>query len=353
MPADSPLVRHDDLVGEVLRTFDRLVPLFACAADADPTPVLTARAGGTPSRPRYDRAAFAADTFLPADWLPNVAGLFAFKKQVVLQGVPGTGKTHVARCLARYLAHDNPAAVAVVQFHPGFSYEEFVEGIKARTADMNGTAVTNYPVEDGVLVAFAARAAARPAEPHVLVIDELNRGNLPRIFGEMLYLLEYRDQAVTLPYSRRDFRLPDNLLVVATMNPTDRSAGVLDQALRRRFSFVDMPPDGDVLGRWLAAHPPADPDPTFPRRLVRALDTLNRKLAAAVGPDKQVGHSLFMLPGLDRDKLAAVWDHHLRPQLVEYLGGRDDRVGGFDLLKLVAAPLAPRVRPPEDAPVGG
>src|SRR5690606_19123713 len=113
------------------------------------------------------------------------------------------GKTHVARCLARFLARDRDDRVRLVQFHPAYSYEEFVEGIRVRNVEVNGRSEVTYPVEDGVLGAFAEQAARHPSEPHVLVIDELNRGNLPRIFGELLYLLEYRDQAVTLPYSKR------------------------------------------------------------------------------------------------------------------------------------------------------
>src|SRR5262249_13843109 len=160
-------------------------------------------------------------------------------RQLILQGVPGTGKTHVAKCLARLLTRDHSDCIRLVQFHPSYTYEEFVEGIRARNVESNGRTEVIYPVEDGVLCAFAAQAASRPSEPHVLVIDEFNRGNLPRIFGELLYLLEYRDQEVTLPYSKRPFRLPDNLFVLATMNTADRSAVALDQALRRRFSFVE------------------------------------------------------------------------------------------------------------------
>jgi 5-methylcytosine-specific restriction endonuclease McrBC GTP-binding regulatory subunit McrB len=182
-------------------------------------------------------------------------------------------------------------------------------------------------VEPGVLCAFAEQAAAHPGEPHVLIVDELNRGNLPRIFGELLFLLEYRDQAVTLPYSKRPFRLPDNLYLLATMNPLDRSAGALDQALRRRFSFVDMPADAAVLASWLEEHPPAEPgDETFGPRVVRVFEELNRRLARDLGAEKQVGHSFFMVPGLDGAKLAAVWDHHVRPLLLDYLGGRPDRL---------------------------
>src|SRR5262249_40488431 len=155
---------------------------------------------------------------------------------------------HVARCLARLLTGDAPEALRLVQFHPAYSYEEFVEGIKVKSVEVNGRHDVTYPVEDGLLCAFAARAAGEPSQAHVLLIDEINRGNLPRIFGELLYLLEYRDQEVALPYSRRAFRLPPNLYLVGTMNAADRSVALIDQALRRRFSFLEMAPDAAVLG---------------------------------------------------------------------------------------------------------
>src|SRR5262249_20754328 len=159
-----------------------------------------------------------------------------------------------------------------------------------------------YPVEDGLLCAFAARAAARPAVPHVLVVDEINRGNLPRIFGELLYLLEYRGQAVELPYSRREFRPPDNLYLLATMHAADRPIALIDEALRRRFSFLQMEPDAGVLSAWLEAHPPAG-GPAFAARVVALFERLNAKLRSEVGAHAQLGHSYFMVAGLDEARL--------------------------------------------------
>ena len=342
---DDPVLRGDDLAGEVLLTFDRLLPLFACSADGDPRPLLARRAGASPEPEPYDPAAFHRETYLSEVWLDRVLGLLRMKKQLVLQGVPGTGKTHVARCLARLLTHDRPECVRLVQFHPAYSYEEFVEGIRVRNVESDGRSEVAYAVEDGVLCEFAARAAARPSEPHVLIVDELNRGNLPRVFGELLFLLEYREQAVTLPYSKREFRLPDNLFVVGTMNPLDRSALVLDQALRRRFSFVDMPADAAILARWLEEHPAAAASETFAPRVVRLFEELNRRLARDLGPDRQVGHSFLMVPDLDAEKLAAVWDHHVRPMLLDYLGGREDRLRDYAPDRLLGEPSRKRPKP--------
>jgi MoxR-like ATPase/uncharacterized protein (DUF2461 family) len=348
--ASDPVLRGEDLPGEVLLTFDRLLPLFACAAEADPRLLLTRRAGSPDSPPPYDPVAFHHETFLSEVWLDRVLGLLRLKKQLILQGVPGTGKTHVARCLARLLTHDRPGCVKLVQFHPAYSYEEFVEGIRVRNVETDGRSEVSYPVEDGVLCEFASQAAVRPAEPHVLIIDELNRGNLPRIFGELLFLLEYRAQAVTLPYSRRSFRLPENLFVLATMNQLDRSAVMLDQAVRRRFSFVDMPADAAVLAKWLEEHPPTVPDDeTFGPRVVRLFEELNSKLARDLGADKQVGHSFFMVPDLDREKLAAVWEHHVRPVLLDYLGGRAERLSDYTPERLLGVRPAKRAKPVSDA----
>src|SRR5262249_43441447 len=156
-------------------------------------------------------------------------GLLEMKRQLILQGVPGTGKTHVARCLARLLTAGRAGAVRLVQFHPAFSYEGFVEGIRGRTVDVGGRDEVAYPGAPRLLCSVAAEAEQRPSEPFVLVIDEINRGNLPRIFGELLYLLEYRGQSVDLPYSRRPFRLPANLYLIGTMNAADRSVTHIDQ----------------------------------------------------------------------------------------------------------------------------
>src|SRR5207302_1999004 len=309
--------------------FDRLAPLYACATDDDSAATVTAAAHDRFTEPDFRRA-----THLGADWLRRARELLALKSQLILQGVPGTGKTHVARALARLLTGGRAENVRLVQFHPAYSYEEFVEGIKARTVEVDGRHEVTYPVEEGVLCQFAAEAARKPAEPHVLVIDEINRGNLPRIFGELLYLLEYRGQTVTLPYSRRPFRLPANLILLGTMNAADRSVALVDQALRRRFSFLEMPPDAAVLSAWLADHPPKG-DVAFASTVVELFETLNSRLRSDLGPGREVGHSLFMVPDLTDEKLRVVWEHHVLPQLDELFAGQPGRTAAYDLDRLL------------------
>lgn len=337
VPADSPLTGSEELAGEILLTFDRLLPLFACATEEDAAPVLLRRLGAADER--FTEADFCRTTWLDGEWLRRARGLLEMKKQLILQGVPGTGKTHVARCLARLLTAGRAGGVRLVQFHPAYSYEEFVEGIKVRTVDVGGRHELTYPVEDGLLCTFAAEAERRPSEPFVLVIDEINRGNLPRIFGELLYLLEYRGQAVDLPYSRRSFRLPANLYLIGTMNAADRSVAVVDQALRRRFSFLEMPPDAGVLSAWLAAHAP-EGGAEFADRVTGLFERLNARLAADLGPQARVGHSYFMVPGLDEAKLRVVWQHHVRPVLEEHFAGQSARLSAYNYEAL--ADNAPR-----------
>jgi hypothetical protein len=332
--ATDPLVQAEELAGEILLTFDRLLPAYVCAVAEEPQPILASRAGKFASGGGFSESDFCGQTFLSPEWLSRARDLLGLKRQLILQGVPGTGKTHVAQCLARWLTHGRDEAVRLVQFHPAYSYEEFVEGIKVRSVEVDGRHEVTYPVEDGLLGAFAAEAARRPSEPHVLIVDEINRGNLPRIFGELLYLLEYREQSIRLPYSKRSFQLPANLYLLGTMNAADRSVALIDQALRRRFSFLEMAPDSRVLAAWLRTHPPRA-GAEFGRLVVGLLDRLNASLGADLGPHFRVGHSYFMVPELDQARLEVVWQHHVQPLLEEYFAGQLVRQTAYQLDQLL------------------
>ena len=155
----------------------------------------------------------------------------------------------MARCLAcAYLTGGREEADPAGAVPPGLQLRRVCRGHQGPLGGaLAGRQEVTYPVEDGLLCAFAEVARSSRRSRTSCSVDEINRGNLPRLFGELLYLLEYREQCVRLPYSRRDFQLPRNLYLIGTMNAADRSVVHLDQALRRRFSMVEMRPDSRVL----------------------------------------------------------------------------------------------------------
>ena len=201
----------------------------------------------------------AEELFLtePGDFLPETATLLNEKRQIIFQGPPGTGKTYVAQKLAKHLAGSDER-VTLVQLHPSYSYEDFVQGFRPTLVDGR----PGFELRDGPLLRAARRAREEPDAKHYLVIDEINRGSLAKVFGELYFLLEYRDEKIVLQYSDEPFSLPSNLYIIGTMNTADRSIALVDLALRRRFYFVEFHPDDEpvkgVLRRWLAVNAPND-----------------------------------------------------------------------------------------------
>ena len=186
---------------------------------------------------------------LPSKFLTDIEILLYDKGQVIFQGPPGTGKTYVAQALAACLA-GSEERVRLVRFHPSYAYEDFVQGF--RPALREGQPA--FTLRNGPLVEAAKRASAESDKKHFLVIDEINRGNLAKVFGELYFLLEYRDAELRLLYSDEPFTLPGNLFIIGTMNTADRSIALVDLALRRRFHFVKFHPDKpirELLLRWL------------------------------------------------------------------------------------------------------
>ena len=261
--------------------------------------------------------------------LRNIVALLEKKKQVIFQGPPGTGKTYVAKELAKCLAGAD-GSVRIVQFHPSYSYEDFVQGLRPR---VSADGQLGYELVEGPLLEVAERARSAPSTTkHFLVIDEINRGNLARILGELYFLLEYRNEGIRLQYQRvddDDFSLPGNLYIIGTMNTADRSIALVDLALRRRFYFVDFHPDRKpvqgVLRRWLEANAP-DMD-----WVDGVVDSANRLLGEE--GDAAIGPSYFMSEdGLSEDDLERAWEHGVLPYIQERLFGTDaERIGQFQL----------------------
>lgn len=201
----------------------------------------------------------------------------------------------------------------------------------------------------GPLRELRARAAANPEQPHLLVIDEINRGNLPKIFGELYFLLEYRDEPLRLQYSSdEEFTLPPNLYVVGTMNTADRSIALLDAALRRRFAFIELSPQAEpvhgLLQRWLDRHG-LDPEPHV------LLETLNALLIEADGDrDLAIGPSYFMNRHGTAPDLETVWEYDIVPLLAERFYGTGQDVPARFGLEAVREEATRRADAVESAP---
>jgi hypothetical protein len=267
--------------------------------------------------PRADEK-LASDLTLERSWLQEIIDRLNEKKQVIFYGPPGTGKTFVAQALAQHVTSTAGGAAELVQFHPAYTYEDFFEGYRPEQQDGGALA---FILRRGPLRRLAALARDDPAHPYVLVIDEINRGNLAKIFGELYFLLEYRDRSIRLQYSPdEDFQLPENLFVIGTMNTADRSIALVDSALRRRFYFVEFSPVGDgsvagLLRMWLDKH-------GQPASAADLLDELNKALAETpgVGEEFAIGPSYFIGDGRPAD-VKVVWRYAIRPLLEERFYG--------------------------------
>lgn len=230
------------------------------------------------------------------------------KRQVVFFGPPGTSKTHIAKHFANWFAEGGQ--VASVQFHPSYAYEDFIEGFRPA----NDSSSNQFKLDTGIFKQFCNQAMSNQSTRYVFIIDEINRGNLPQIFGELLHLLEYRNEEVTLPYSKSPFVIPENVYLVATMNSADRSIAMVDYALRRRFEFFSFPADAGVLEQFLKGN-----DCNIPvKKVVSLFEKLNTVISQELGKHYQVGHTYFMKPQMTEDVLRDIWSYSVLPLLEEY-----------------------------------
>jgi 5-methylcytosine-specific restriction protein B len=312
-------------------------------------------------------AELAATLHIPdTTWLQDCVELLRSTPQLIFHGPPGTGKTYTALALARHLAGASSATnVRLVQFHPAYAYEDFFEGIRPRLGrkkDGETDGQLGYDLVPGPLRKLADEAERRPAEVFVLVIDEINRGHLAKIFGELYFLLEYRTERVHLLYGSDDgrgFRLPPNLYILGTMNTVDRSVAYMDAAMRRRFSFMELhpetPPVQGVLSSWLARRTeeqggdPAAHDDSY----VRLLDEINRLLSESSPGDRsfRVGPSYFMqdLAHAGDGALERLWRTQIIPLLTEHHWGDGIDVEAVYALPVLRERLNIPASPAEDA----
>jgi len=247
------------------------------------------------------------------------------KKQVIFQGAPGTGKSYLAQIFTNLLTDSEPFASSdqyeVIQFHPSYSYEDFIQGYRPITEG-------GFKLTEGIFLKISD--VARKSEDglkFVLFIDEINRGNLSKIFGEVLYLLEYRDKTIKLTYSPdTEFSIPENLYIIGTMNTADRSLAMVDYALRRRFDFINLKPDYEIMTNLLMSNGCED---AFASQLADNLKKVNQIISDnhSLGSGFEIGHSYFVKEkNFDISTLEDVWEFKLLPLLEEYFYDNQEEI---------------------------
>lgn len=261
----------------------------------------------------YDDDAFLEDVFMDADGLEELKSLLKRKKNVILQGAPGTGKTFAAKRLAwAIMGCKDASRIQQVQFHQSTTYDDFVYGYRPN-------ADGGFETVPGTFVEFCKRAAAQPDKEHFFIIDEINRANISKVFGELLMLIEadHRGESVVLPVSGERFSVPTNVYVIGMMNTADRGLALIDYALRRRFAFFEMEPalknerfeeQAAISGEKMTS-------------LVYAVVKLNDAIEgeASLGRGFRIGHSYFC-PDADGNPVdpASVVKYELAPLVEEY-----------------------------------
>lgn len=226
------------------------------------------------------------------------------KGQAILYGPPGTGKTYTAEELGEVIAATSKN-VTTIQFHPSYSYEEFIQGIRPEYDDDDDT--LKYPTKNGRFVEFCDKARGED-EDYVLVIDELNRADVSAVFGELMHLLEYRGDEIPLPHDGHQFSVPENVYIIGTMNTADRSIALVDYALRRRFAMIEIGPDYDVLRKYHedTGHDVED--------LIELLEEINDEIG---DKDFYLGITYFLEDDLDK-YIEDIWKMEIEPYLEEY-----------------------------------
>lgn len=254
---------------------------------------------------------FLQQSNLKATVFDEYLKLIKRKKQVIFQGAPGTGKSYLADIFASYLTNNKSENVEIIQFHSSYSYEDFIQGY--RPTEKGG-----FSLKNGIFLNICRAARKKPSENFVIIIDEINRGNLSKIFGELLYLLEYRDKKIKLTYSPKEsFSIPKNLHIIGTMNTADRSLAMVDYALRRRFSFLTLRTDYDVVKKILK-NKNCEVDIKI---LTQNIAALNQKITSnlSLGKGFEIGHSYFIKEeNLNYESLTALANYDICPLLEEY-----------------------------------
>ena len=257
---------------------------------------------------QYSDSDFLGEVFIDKDSLADMKELLRRKMNLILQGAPGTGKTFTAKRLAWcMMGEEDNDRIAFTQFHQSSSYDDFVIGYRP---DGNG----GFEIAEGLFATFAAKAVSDPGRNYFLIIDEINRANVSKVFGELLMLIEadHRNESLRLSVGSREFSIPKNLYIIGMMNTADRGLALIDYALRRRFAFFEMEP--------ALSHPAFKAslkDNSRMLSLVSAVECLNSVISSdpALGSGFRIGHSYFCNPDATA---ASVLRYEIEPLIREY-----------------------------------
>jgi len=313
-----------ELIQKVSETFHRLFPLVLLSTLDDPMPAVgrylempvdTGLGWVETLNPEYSLAQCASAILCDEALLQRWVRAIERKGQAILYGPPGTGKTYLAEHLARHLVGGGDGFIETVQFHPEYSYEDFVQGIRPQP---RADGQLQFPVVPGRFLDFCEKARECRGRC-VLIIDEINRANLARVFGELMYLLEYRDREVPLA-SGGSLRIPANVRIIGTMNTADRSIALVDHALRRRFAFLALYPNYDVLEQYHHDETGFEVKP-----LIEVLRRLNKQIGDR---HYEVGITFFLRKDLS-EQIEDIWQMEIEPYLEEYFFDQPDKVEAF------------------------
>lgn len=262
----------------------------------------------------YTRTDFLADVFMDDEAFDDLAGMLLHKKNIILQGAPGVGKTYAAKRLAYAIMGEvDDSRVGFIQFHQNYAYEDFVMGYKP-------TEFGGFKLQNGIFYKFCIEAANNPEQKYFFIIDEINRGNLSKIFGELLMAIENecRGSKITLAYSNKLFSVPENIYIIGMMNTADRSLALMDYALRRRFSFKELKP-AFMSNNFKRYQESLGSD--LLDRLIQQIIELNNEIIDddSLGSGFCIGHSYFCnLKDATEDQLKMIVEHDILPTLAEY-----------------------------------
>lgn len=261
----------------------------------------------------YTKADFLSQVYMTEERYDTLVALLKNKKNLILQGAPGVGKTFTARRLAySMMGEKDNDRIEFIQFHQNYSYEDFIMGYKPQEE--------GFKLKRGIFYQFCMKAVEQPNKDYFFIIDEINRGNMSKIFGELLMLIEkdYRGTKATLAYSGESFSVPKNLYIIGMMNTADRSLAIIDYALRRRFSFFEMEPGFNSDG--FKAYQESLQNETF-NALIEQIIDLNReiKMDDSLGEGFRIGHSYFCGQETCTDEwMKSVIYYDIIPMLQEY-----------------------------------